>query len=286
MAFSFFKRKDKDNSADNVVFLPVSAIVPNQFQPRQVFDKTAIIELAKTIETHGLLQPIVVRKLAQNDNQASPKYELIAGERRFRAVTYLRWEKIAALIRDFDDTQAASFAVIENLQRQDLSAIEEARAYMRLMKLNQLTQTQLARELGKSQAFVANKLRLLKLADAVQRALLARKITERHGRCLVALSAEQQVKILNQIERNHLTVAQTEAIVKKMTQPKKPARKKKQTKGAAGNVQVVYNTLQKSLDLIEQSGVKLETKKEHHNGFERLIIDIPTKTSADKKEAK
>ena len=161
MAFSLFglgKHQAASETKNQVVEIPVAAIVPNQYQPRKVFDQTEIQELAQTISEHGLLQPIVVREFRPG------KYEIIAGERRFRAVKLLEWEKIPAIVEKMSDAESASLALIENLQRAQLSPVEEAQAYKQLMEFNNLTQAALAKGMGKSQSFVANKLRLLKLS--------------------------------------------------------------------------------------------------------------------------
>lgn len=201
MVFSLFGNKDKANKdhgesiKQNVVMVPVAAIVPNRFQPRQVFSERGIEELAQTIAEHGLLQPIVLREYEPK------KYEIIAGERRFRAVKSLKWREVSAIIQEMSDDETASLALIENLQREELSPVEEAQAYQALMKLNQLTQSKLAKEVGKSQSFIANKLRLLKLSEPVQTAMLNREISERHGRALLAVTPLQQAKLLARIKR-------------------------------------------------------------------------------------
>ena len=237
MAFSFFKSK-KEVSAkpgvNDVVELEVQKIIPNRYQPRKLFSDESIAELATTIAEHGLLQPIVVREYETD------KYEIIAGERRFRAVNRLKWEKIPALIKKMDDTQAASMAVIENLQREGLSAIEEAQSYQKLMELNQLTQLQLAREIGKSQSFVANKLRLLKLNMGVQRAILNRKLTERHGRALVSLDDKQQVELLKQIEEGKLLLTSGKEI--------------------ASDMLILAAGVRPETSLVEKAGIKLTDK--------------------------
>ena len=283
MAFSFFKSK-KEISAkpgvNDVVELEVQKIIPNRYQPRKLFSDESIAELATTIAEHGLLQPIVVREYEAG------KYEIIAGERRFRAVNRLKWEKIPALIKKMDDTQAASMAVIENLQREGLSAIEEAQSYQKLMELNQLTQLQLAREIGKSQSFVANKLRLLKLNMSVQRAILNRKLTERHGRALVSLDDKQQVELLKQIEEGHLTVKETEALVANITAPKVKAQPKKKakarTKGSSKDVKIALNTIRQSVKMVTDTGLKVTTSEEEAPGVHRIIIEIPLDSSDQK----
>ncbi len=209
----------------------ITKITPNRFQPRKVFDATAIKELAETIQNHGLLQPIIVREYEPS------KYEIIAGERRFRAVNELKWEKIPAIIEKMNDKETASLALIENLQREQLSSVEEAQAYRSLMDLNHLTQTALAQGMGKSQSAVANKLRLLKLIAPVQNAILDRRITERHGRALLELNDDQQREALMEIVNSKLTVKQTEELVAEMTgkartlaeETKAPAAKPKKT---------------------------------------------------------
>src|SRR5690606_29604102 len=192
------KNIENNYKKDEVKQLPVNKIVPNRFQPRTVFDDDKIEELAQTLKTHGMIQPIVVRKQAD-------RYEIIAGERRFRAVKKLGWDTIPAIIRDFDDAKTASVALIENLQREELSVIEEAAAYAKLIELHGLTQESLAQRLGKSQSTIANKLRLLKLPEKVQQALLNKQITERHGRALMSLKDEEkQLELLDEIIEKQL----------------------------------------------------------------------------------
>ncbi|MCF0119238.1 MAG: ParB/RepB/Spo0J family partition protein, partial [Limosilactobacillus mucosae] len=176
----------------------------------EVFDQTEIQELAQTISEHGLLQPIVVREFRPGE------YEIIAGERRFRAVKLLQWEKIPAIVEKMTDAESASLALIENLQRAQLSPVEEAQAYKQLMEFNHLTQATLAKGMGKSQSFVANKLRLLKLIKPVQNAILDGRITERHGRALLSLDEDQQRTLLMEIVNQHWNVRQTEDAVAQM----------------------------------------------------------------------
>ena len=146
--------------------IPTDDIIPNRFQPRTIFDDEKIEELSRTIHIHGIIQPIVVRPLEDG------RFEIIAGERRWRAMKKLGWDTVPAIIKDLNDTETASVALIENLQREELSPIEEAMAYGKLLELHQLTQEALAQRLGKGQSTVANKLRLLKLPQEVQDALL------------------------------------------------------------------------------------------------------------------
>ena len=183
-----------------VVELYLDDIIPNRFQPREVFNEEALKELAASIKEHGIIQPIVVRKIGD-------KYEIIAGERRYKASTIAGMTKIPAIIRNLDDKEASKVALLENLQRKDLTAIEEARTYQKILELDSMTQEELGRTMGKSQAAIANKMRLLSLPDEVQEALLYDRISERHARGLLNLdTSEEQINMLNKIITNRMTV--------------------------------------------------------------------------------
>lgn len=256
---------------DEVVELSIHDIKPNRYQPRTIFNQDKIDELAQTIHTHGMIQPIVVRKVTDADK----KYEIIAGERRFRAVKQLGWEQIPALIRQMNDKETASVALIENLQREELTVIEEAKAYEQLIKIHELTQEALAQRLGKSQSTIANKLRLLKLPDAIQDAILNKSITERHARALIALKEhDKQIEILNEIINKHLNVKQTEDRVKKILS-KEPVKKKPRLKGFNKDMRIAMNTIRQSLNMVSDAGVKLETEEEDLEDYYQITIKIP-----------
>lgn len=245
-------------------------IVPNRFQPRKVFNEEKLDELARTIHTHGLIQPIILRKFDEN------KYEIIAGERRFRAMQLLEWNEVPAIVQEMSDNETASVALIENLQREELTAIEEAEAYQGLMALNELTQEALAQRVGKSQSFIANKLRLLKLAEPIKQALLNREVTERHGRSLLALSSEEQSELLTVIREKKLTVKETERIVKQKLAQKEtaPEQPKKRVKRISKDFRLAVNTIHKSVDLIKETGMTLESKEEDLEDVYRITIEI------------
>ena len=231
------KWEDHEVDMEKVEKIPISNIVPNRYQPRTVFDDEKIEELARTIHTHGIIQPIVVR-LAEDG-----LYEIIAGERRFRAVQLLEWETIPAIIKNFNDTETASVALIENLQREELSPIEEAIAYGKLLELHNLTQEALAQRLGKGQSTVANKLRLLKLPEEVQAALLNKQITERHARALIPLKdPEKQVMLLEEIIEKQLNVKQTEDRVVKLLD-KSQEKPKVKRKAFSKDMRIAVNTI-------------------------------------------
>ena len=261
------------NDNEEVLQIPVQQITPNRFQPRTVFIDERIGELAQTIEAHGIIQPIVVRAYGEE------QYELIAGERRWRAVQKLGWETIPAIVKDMDDSQTASVALIENLQREELTAIEEAMAYAKLLELHGLTQEGLAQKLGKGQSTIANKLRLLKLPQPIQDALLQKKITERHARALIILKTPEKMEfILNEILEKQLNVKQTEDRVKKLIESE-TAEKKPQTrrKSFSKDMRLAINTVRQSVDMVVQSGLSIDTEEEEHEEFYQFTIRIPKK---------
>lgn len=189
---------------DEVVYLHLDDIIPNRFQPREVFDERALKELAVSIKEHGVIQPIIVRRV-------NGKYEIIAGERRYKASALAGLTKIPAIIRDLDDKESSKVALLENLQRKNLNAIEEARTCQKILELDQLTQEELAKTLGKSQSAIANKLRLLSLPDDIQDALLKEQISERHARALLNVdNPKTQKDLLKKIISNKMSVRMLE----------------------------------------------------------------------------
>lgn len=266
------KKLDEDMyHPDEVIQLPVEKIVPNRFQPREIFNEEKIKELAQTIHTHGMIQPIVVRKIEDE------MYELIAGERRWRAVQLLEWDSISSIIRDMNDTETASVALIENLQREELTVIEEASAYEQLLKLHSLTQEALAQRLGKSQSTIANKIRLLKLPEEVQQALLDKHITERHARALIKLKdSELQLKILAEILEKDLNVRQTEERIDAKNNPKEKE-KRPTLKGVNKDIRIAMNTIRQSLNMVSDTGIDVETDEKDHEDYYQFTIRIPKK---------
>ncbi len=196
-----------DQKDNEVVYLHLDDIIPNRFQPRQVFDEKALKELAVSIKEHGVIQPIIVRNIGN-------KYEIIAGERRYKASALAGLTKIPAIVRNLDDKESSKVALLENLQRKNLNPIEEAKTYQKILELDQMTQEELAKTMGKSQSAVANKLRLLSLTDEVQDALLKDEISERHARTLLSVEPEEQKKLLKEVIANKMTVRELEDKIK------------------------------------------------------------------------
>ncbi len=270
---SFFDKflERKVSSEDNTIRnLEISQIKPSQYQPRRTFAPDQLTELAQSLAKNGLLQPIVVRQVG------AQQYEIIAGERRFRAAQQLKWTTIPALVRNYSDQQSASLALIENLQRQDLNPIEEARAYKKLAAMNNLRQEDLAAQLGKSQSYIANKLRLLKLDATVQQALIAGQITPRHGRALVSLTASQQQTALHKILQQQLNVAATERLVKQLKQPAKRATPKQHSITAlkSRDPQLSINTIRESVQLAQKNGAEFTYQETDGDQEYQMIITV------------
>lgn len=258
---------------ERVQEIEVSLITPNQYQPRSVFDEEKLHELAATIDEHGVIQPIVLRPLGD-------KYEIIAGERRWRAVSTLGWETIPAIIKPLDDDQSASIALIENLQREELTAIEEAMAYARLIDIHGLTQESLAEKLGRGQSTIANKLRLLKLPSSVQSSILEKKITERHARALIILKDPVlQEKVLHEIIDKQLNVKQTENRVKryleKSAENKADDEKKSKRFSLSRDSRIAVNTIRQSVHMVTDSGLDIDTNEEDMGDYYQFTIRIP-----------
>ena len=195
---------------NKVVYLSNNDILPNRFQPRKYFDEEEIMQLSESIKEHGVINPVIVRKLGD-------KYELVAGERRYKANILAGNDDIPAIIMDVNDKESSEIAVVENIQRKDLNAIEEAISYKRILDIGYMTQEQLAQKMGKSQSSIANKIRLLKLSDEVQDALMKKQISERHARSLLKLeSQKKQNELLERIINERLTVRKTDEEIEKM----------------------------------------------------------------------
>lgn len=193
-----------------VLQIPIEDIIPNRFQPRLAFDDASLQELSDSIKIHGIIQPLVLRRV-------SDKYEIIAGERRYKAATMAGLTSVPAIITDLNDQESAEVAIVENVQRKNLTAIEEAKSYKALLDKGFITEDELARKMGLSQSAISNKLRLLSLDDEVQQAILDNKISERHARSLLKIKdASEQKKMLNRIITERLTVKQLENEIKKL----------------------------------------------------------------------
>ena len=245
-----------------VVFLPARSIRPNPAQPRKVFKPEALDELADSIRQHGILQPLSVRR-------SGSAYELIAGERRLRAAQLAGVTDIPCIIMSMDDREFGMAAMVENLQRQDLDFIEEAMGIQRLLTCYAMSQEQVARLLGKSQSAVANKLRILKHSDAVLTALREAGLTERHGRALLKLRAdEEKCAAIAEIARQGMSVARAEKYIESLLA-------EKEDKPQRANVGAFLNNLTQNLQKIQLSGIPAVSERRETDSQIVLTITIP-----------
>lgn len=248
--------------------LPVTQINPGKYQPRRQISQEALQELADSIEAQGIIQPIVVRTLGENS------YELIAGERRWRAAQLAGLEQVPAVIRELDDESAIAMSLIENIQRQDLNAIEEAMALHRLIEEFEMTHEQVAKAVGKSRAAVSNLLRLLQLPTAVRAMVEQGKIDMGHARALLSLAPSKQVEVAQAIIEQALSVRQTEELIRQLNQP---AEDKAQGTGSTSidpDVKRLQNNLRERLGAVVNI-------RHAQNGKGRLVIHYNTLDELD-----
>lgn len=239
-------------------FLEIDKIIANENQPRTHFELEKIQELSESIKQNGLLQPIVVRPYGEG-------YQIVAGERRYRACKLADIGEVPCIVQELNEEETATAAIVENIQRENLSPIEEALAYQQLLDIQDLTQEQLAAKVGKKQSTIANKLRLLQLPITVQEAVRRRDITERHARALLKLEkTASQNAMLREIMKKGLNVEQTEQKIKAKLEPKK---QKVKSKTISQNLRIALNTLDQAIMMIQKAGVEvsLETKDNEDN---------------------
>ena len=245
-----------------VVFLPARSIRPNPAQPRRIFREDALAELADSIRRHGILQPLSVRRVGNG-------YELIAGERRLRAGVLAGLAEIPCIVMSMDEAESGAAALIENLQRQNLDFVEEARGIARLMEKGGFSQEQVAALLGRSQSSIANKLRLLRHSEPVLTALREGGLTERHARALLKLKTEQgKLSAIAVVLRQGMSVARTESFVESLLE-------QKQSKSPKVNVGTFLNNLNQSLARIQMSGIGAVSERRETDSQIVLTITIP-----------
>lgn len=266
----YIKSKEEEKI---VIQIPINRVKPNPYQPRRSFDAESIAELASSIKKYGVLQPITVRQLTEG------VYELIAGERRLRACLMAGLLKVPAIVTNFSDNDSAVVALIENIQRENLSFMEEAEAFRNLLHNHGYTQEELARQIGKTQSAVANKVRLLKLPAVVREIVKDNCLTERHARALLRLdSCDRQLKALEKITDQNLNVAQTEELIEEMLTKK--ITKKTETNALSHkknikDVRIFVNTVRHAVDVMKKNGIDaISTENEYENYYE-YIIHIP-----------
>ena len=238
-------------SSQEIVYLPLDNVQPNPYQPRRIFDRGSLDELAASIQEYGVLQPISVRLIN------GYRYELVAGERRLRASKLARLDTIPAVVVNISDQDSAVLALIENLQRQNLHFLEEAEGFQNLMTDYGFTQEELAVRVGKNQSTIANKLRVLRLSKAVQRVLIEHDLTERHARALLKLTDEdKQIEVLKKVIKNGLTVRKTEELVEEaLREPKDKDTKISAIQHYIRDIRILANSIKDNLEMVKRAGV-------------------------------
>lgn len=267
-------RRESKNNLKNITYVPIECIRPNPYQPRKQFNKIPMEELCKSIKEYGVIQPISVRRISGN------MYELIAGERRLRASKMAELNEIPVIIVDVNDNDSAVLALIENLQREDLSYMEEAEGYNNLINDHGLTQEELAQKIGKSQSTIANKIRLLKLPPIVKKILSDNNLTERHARALLKLHDEQlQLKVLKHVCEKGLNVKKTEDLIEraieKYTERQREKKRKPQLTRAIKDIRIFVNTIKQAIELMKKSGVEAKAAQFDRGTYYEFIVRVP-----------
>jgi ParB family transcriptional regulator, chromosome partitioning protein len=263
-----FPLQESEPTTENVLAIDLDRIRPNPFQPRREIADEKINELAQSIKSCGLIQPIVVRRVGDG-------YQLVVGERRYLACRKLGWQKIAASVKTLSDNAMATIALIENLQRENLNYIEEAMGYTNLMKSFNLTQEQLAQRLGKSQSTIANKIRLLKLSDEIRGKLLHHGLTERHARALLRLETEEaQLKMLSEVAERGLTVSQAEKRIDRIQEARGERKTNTRTKPIIRDMRIVLNTIREAVSMMNSSGLYPEVDETVEQDYIEVTIRL------------
>lgn len=260
-----------------ITSISIEKILPNPNQPRKHFDSIALEELSESIKAYGLISPIQVRQLSDD------LYELVAGERRLRASKLAGLSEIPAIIVEISDADSAVISIMENIQRENLTYFEEARSYAQLMKYYEMTQDQIAKVLGKSQSFVANKIRLLKLSPEIANKVTDKNLSERHARALLRIPDDDlQNEVIEKIAKRDLTVKKTEELVEKIRKdvltnnyeekltPEKKARVK-----SFINAQIYVNTIKSAFKMVKDSKKTAEYKEIDKPEYIEIKIRIP-----------
>lgn len=252
---------------NRVISVPVAQIIPNPAQPRKMFELGDLESLASSISENGLLQPLTVRTNYKGE------YELISGERRLRAAKLAKLQEVPCIVMETDEKQSAVYALIENIQRQDLNFFEEAAAIKNLIVDWGITQEEASRRLGKAQSTIANKMRLLKFTENQQHKMLEAGLTERHARALLKINDEQTIdKAIYYIEQKNLNVNQTEKYIEALSKETKPSRT---FIPVIKDVRVFFNTINRAVETMQRAGINAKTEQIKDDDFIKYIVKIP-----------
>jgi ParB family chromosome partitioning protein len=253
--------------------VPSELILPNPFQPRKIFNQESLDELAASIKEFGIIQPLLVRPRGEN-------YQLIAGERRLRASKIAGLSEVPVIMRYMTDTEMAELAMIENLQREDLHFLEEAEGFSNLIANFNITQESLAKRMGKSQSFIANKLRLLKLSDQIRKEIFDQRLTERHARAILRLEDEKtQLEILEIISQKRFNVKQTEEFIEKYIENSTNKKSqdelsKQRVTKIVKDVRIFINTINSVASQMKKNGMEIDYKQDFDGEYVTITMKI------------
>lgn len=269
MLQAFYQLNRQKPQEHQIMDIEIEKIVPNPAQPRKSFTKEYIDELAGSIRSHGLLQPITVRQVKNG-------YELIAGERRLRACRQLGRLTIRAIVIEATDEESSVLALIENIMRQDLNFFEEAEGIRRLIETYGLTQEEVARKLCRTQSTIANKLRILRLGEPLRQNILEAHLTERHARALLRLpSDEERAKVAQYMIKNHLNVKQSEELIEKLLTTVKKKERERKKRFLFKDMRIFTNTINHALKVMQDAGIQAKAKKNETEDHIEYLIIIP-----------
>ncbi len=258
-------------NSKEILKIDLEKITPNRYQPREIFRDETLLELKDSIISYGIIQPISVRKLNEHN------YEIVAGERRYKAAKLAGLKEIPSIVVEIEEKDSANIALIENIQREDLNFIEEAKAYAQIMKEFGITQEELAKKIGKNQSTIANKIRILKLPENIKEKLLTNDLTERHGRALLKIKDESiQEEIINKVIEKNLNVKDTERLIKsvneKIDKEEKPS---KQNIRNFINYKIYINTIKNAYKEILKTGIKAKFEEKEKEDYIEVKVKIP-----------
>lgn len=268
-AMSGFLSFNREKLINKVIDVDVSRIIPNPYQPRRRFQDNELTALAGSIEQNGILQPLSVRKVGEY-------FELIAGERRLRAAKICGMESVPCIVHEVSDRNSAILALVENIQRQDLSFFDEAAAIEKLIMHYGMTQEDAAAKLGKAQSTIANKLRLLRLTPPEREFIMKHSLTERHARALLRLaSPEERTAILQRVVENKLNVEKTEKLIDEYIGKQREKASYKRRSKAFQNVRVFVNTINRAVETMQAAGISADSRKIQSDDYIEYRVRIP-----------
>lgn len=301
-----FKKQEKAEKNDHIgriISVPIEKLIPNPRQPRAQFDSDSLTALAVSIAQHGILQPLVIRRIgggaqtlctgfgaeislisesvSMPGKPPRPIFEIVAGERRYRAAQMSGLREVPCLLLTCSEAQSAELALVENIQRQDLNPFEEAAAIASLMELQSLTQEQIAAKLAVSQSYVANKLRLLRLGQEERELILANRLTERHARALLKIEqSADRIAVLRMVIARSLNVAQTEQLIRTRLQAQAsatPSEREAAKHRTVRDLRLFYNTIEHAIETVSRAGLPVTQERREDGDSVEYRIRMPKK---------